>query len=835
MRPFRTVALLLPAVCVAGALFHAACGKGPSAGPAPDDASADVPWDHTRVPYDSALPPPGPRTAVRADLKTQRVQVAPLMFAAGEMQTSGEPFVSQFAGRSLLGYDRYYLPPDEYLLKPKTTGAGIFTAYKDLFGFSTAVESYEYSKDHMNMVLQQTTAGLSLASAPVVGRMPQATPHDKLRARVSQLLATAGTNVGGFATVPPPASNPLNDLGFPGLWPVFAPYASFDPAIKPDLSIAHTCTSKTGYGGLAQFGNNAVPEYECDYNTLHLNNNDGGASTRAAQLEFTTGPAVLGFTTWKEALWAIDFTGRLHDSQSNQVNAVSMSDAPLVGTLVNMVVGTDPPACGSACACNPKCTMTMPGTVCSCVGTFIGSTPLEGMWGLLMVEEADNAAEWLVSSLTTTDGATLGGFATKAVALAYDYTSPLRWFPTAVSVTEDGGVPYPLASALAIKDATSHSVDLAALLRGEALFFGMTDGRNVPVGQQIGLQLAFDGDPFAQDNGMPDGEETAHDRALSVIRVAFINLDRMHADPTLGVVLDAATVTGGTVTRGAIVTMTSLGHVLAGLRTALMGLNAAVTQYGAPDPDPTLDTTLGILNSLPIHPPGVPDGGVAPGFSARVRQVFTTNAAFVRDVLTRPDGSVANGATIANGVATPTTDAATLDSQSAAIRALIEGFLVTGDETYRSRARLVAQHLESAFYSPPARMYRGVEGGPDQVKMTPELFAWLQSALRETYKALYVPADPVLDRVVLEDRIARANKLYLNGWDDLNADQTVQPVECLAGRLQPAEQILTGELGHDDNGFPVSGGPDRDKDCVMELAHARTASTLASEVDFHSP
>jgi hypothetical protein len=119
------------------------------------------------------------------------------------------------------------------------------------------------------------------------------------------------------------------------------------------------------------------------------------------------------------------------------------------------------------------------------------------------------------------------------------------------------------------------------------------------------------------------------------------------------------------------------------------------------------------------------------------------------------------------------------------------------------------------------------------VTMTPSIFAWLQSALRETYEALYVLGDPVLDRGALESRIARVNKLYLNGWDDLNGNQTVDPPEeCLAGRLQLGEQALTGELGRNALGQPLA---DRDQDCVLNIAYAKSASTLAAQVHFHSP
>ena len=757
------------------------------------------------------------------------------------MQTSGEPFASQFAGRNLSGYDRYTLPVDQYYLHPNETQT-LFVSVTDLFGFSTAVESYEYSKYHMNMVLQQTGAGVSLINGPLLQQMAGATPRDKLAARVQQLLTTAGTAQGGFATVPPPASNPRNDFGFPGLWPEFAPYKSFDPTMTAVDTIVSSCTSlvSVGYGGVSMFGNSVVPIYECDYNSLRLPN-------RTAQIEPVVGPGVLGFMTWKAALWSVDFTGRLHDSNSNPVNAINPNDGQFVGTLNNKVTGTDPPPCPitpcgpttvcplSSQSCDPASHVCLPmqSVNCTAPGTFIGSTPLEGMWGMLMVDEMDNAAEWLLSSLTTSDGVALGGWNGTADAIGYDYGSPLRWFPTAIGVTEDGSVPYPMVQSLALQDATSHSEDLAALLRGEGLFFGMTDSRNGPVGQQLGLQLTFNGVTFPADDGLPDGEPSPHDRSLALIRTAFIDLDRMHADPTTGLIVDSATVNGGTVTRRPAITTTSLTHVLLGLRTALMGLNATVSQYGAPDDNPAEDVN-GILNSIPIHPAG--GGGGTPSFSARVRQVFTTNAAFVRDVLTHADGTVANGATLAGGKATANPGMATIDSQTAAIRALVEGFLITGDPTYQARARLVVQHLDKAFYSLPARMYRETDGGPDQNHMTPERFAWLQSALRETYKSLYVEGDPVLGRDVLEDRIARTDKLFLNGWDDLNGDQHIQwPQECLAARMQPAEQALTGEIGTNSNGTLESSGPDREFDCVLELSHAKKASVLPGEVYFHSP
>jgi len=381
----------------------------------------------------------------------------------------------------------------------------------------------------------------------------------------------------------------------------------------------------------------------------------------------------------------------------------------------------------------------------------------------------------------------------------------------------------------------------------------MTDARNAGIGQRIGLELTFDGNPFPLDHDDKKDEETAHDRALAVLRVAFVDLDRMHSvavtQPVATTVsVDGATVAAGAASPGATATTTSIAHVMIGLRQALLSLNGAISQYGGADPDPSADA-LGILNDQPIHPTA-PGAGTL--MSPRVRALFMANGIFVRDVLTTSDGTVANAATIAGGVATKVAGAATIESQTAEIRALTEAFLVTGDATFRDRARAVARQLEASFYVPAARMYRGVAGGAVSIDVTADRWAWLESALRETYKVLSIPGDPVLGRDVLEDRIARALKLFLNGWDDLDGDGQVLntpkdpnvdpdagdagadagPTECLAGRLQLAEQSLTGELGRDDNAIPTA---DRDNDCVLEIDDAKVGSVLAGGVRFHSP
>ena len=782
------------------AILSACKGSDSNAVQSPNDAGTDaiVSDSSANDVADASDGAPVPSTPVIAKPVSTQVSVAALMFGAGEMQISGEPFARDFMGRNLDGYDRSLLPTDLY--SPTAKGGDEIV---DIVGFSTAVESYEYSKYHVNMISLQTSAGPSLAWGPVLDATKDpATDEPTVRARLygreKDLLQASGADVAGFAHIPPPTGNPYNVLGFSGIHPILAPYRSFDPAMTPDTLVG-TCTFEGGYAVFSKAIK--IPDYECGYTSLQV---------VRSKLDTTISPAAVGFTLWKQALWGIDFLGRLHDSAGNPIATVADVDLPSVGTPGNTIVGEDDTGAKGA------------------AGTYIGSVALEGTWGLNYLEEADNASTWLLTALTTGDGATLSGFATLSDATSYDYTSPARWWPNAITVTEGAPAQWPSPATTTIgkpADGESHVEDLAALLLGHALWFGMTDARNDAIGGKIGLKATFDGAPFARDDGNPNGEATSHDRALAVMRVAFVDLDRYHTFPGTSVVVDVARpASTGSDAHGTTVTTTRLAHVTIGLRQTLLALNAAITQYGGADPNPKLDDK-GILNTVPINPPGG-----ATTFSARVRSVLVAQATFVRDVLTKADGSVANGATFdASGAPTLDPSPTTIESQAAALRALLEGFLATGDTSFVDRARLVYTAMESTFYVKDARFWRGVAGGPDAIAMTPERFAFLQSAIRETHKIANVPGDAVLSKTNLEERMGRVNKLFLNGWDDWNGDSKVQMgAECLAGRLQLGEQALTGEYGHDNAGTLIG---DRDSDCILNISWAKQGSLLAGEID----
>src|SRR5207237_8182574 len=108
-----------------------------------------------------------------------------------------------------------------------------------------------------------------------------------------------------FVITPPPIDNPLNVSGWPGYWPSFAEFRSYDPAIQPLAGATRGCTMAGGYAANAA-GKQFVGTYECGYISLNLPNRD-------AQVEKILEPAALGLALWKQGLWSINYWQSLQD------------------------------------------------------------------------------------------------------------------------------------------------------------------------------------------------------------------------------------------------------------------------------------------------------------------------------------------------------------------------------------------------------------------------------------------------------------------------------------------------------------------------------------------
>src|SRR6185312_13112714 len=450
------------------------------------------------------------------------------------------------------------LPPNLYFDPSPNAQA----PWIDLPGFSSAVESYEYSKQAMYDVAFESGAGTSLVYGPLVNASgasgAQATSN--LASRVGHFAV--GSNAFGSFVFPAgtfPANpnmllglrasgdaNPFgkgtgaeNPLGWPGIWPTTHLFRSFDPAVDPsgnfDLYCAISSDDDPGTSGALE-----CADYECDATTLHLRD-------RASQIESVVSPGGDGFSAWKYGLWVINYLQIMHDSGEAAVSTVSSVAAPFVGSPDNQIIGADDSGAPTA------------------PGTYLGSSNIEGFQAQMFLEELDNRAEDWITHLTTSDGATLSGFPSIAAALAYDEAAPLRWFPSAVAVTEtDDGSGFP-KPAYALSSANSSLLDLAGLLMGYSEIYTLTDTKNAGVGGSPTVTVVFDGDPFPADDGQADGEATLHDRALAMMRVALVDLDRLHGDPS-GVLVDDVTMSGATATRGTTVSTTSVAYAILALR-----------------------------------------------------------------------------------------------------------------------------------------------------------------------------------------------------------------------------------------------------------------------------
>jgi hypothetical protein len=771
---------------------------------------------------DADAPSDGPAVSVTitATVNSTRFVTREHMLAGGEMQISGEP-LAEAMGRDLAAYSRDLIPADIYFATDQSE------IWIDLAGFSTAVESYEYSKQPMNALAFESGAGTSLVYAPLVdtdgATGTAATAH--LITRLQHFAA--GSNATGKWVFPAgtfPTNNAFGDinpngigsaadnpLGWPGIWPTAHVFASFDPTIDPTSAVDLRCSIASD-DNPSEMGEVLISaDYECNAASLHL-------SDRAAQIDPTITPGADGFSGWKYGLWVLNYLQIMHDANNVAVASVADSDLAGVGAPGNQIVGADD------------------GGAATAPGTYLGSSDIEGFQAQMFLLEMDSRADDWLAHLTTADGAALSGFASLPAALAYDYVAPLRWFPgrIAVAETDDGsGFPHP-AYSLASPD--SDLLDLVGLAMGYAEVYALTDTNNRDVGGSQTALAFFDGDPFPADDQEADGEPTLHDRALAMMRVALVDLDRLHRDPATGVLVDRVMMTGTTAARGHTISTTSAAYTVIGLRTVLRSLSSQLELYSNNTPDTAIGRTP--LDVLPIRFPG--DDALT--FTGRLAQLERAHAALLLDHLTDATGRAWTGWDVVANAHVDDTDV--LDAHTAAIRGLFAAYLATGDTRYRDRAIAVFDRVEAVFYDADARIYSATPAPVDSVEYTPLRFALLQSSLRDMYELVAARPGSEAREPILENRLARLNKLVLNGWDDRDRNKQVDwPGECSnvvaglpRGGLQMAERTLTGEIGRlKDEAGAGSGGPptaDREKDCVPEIDDAHLPSALADSVTF---
>jgi hypothetical protein len=565
--------------------------------------------------------------------------------AAVEMQLSGEPF-AQTMGRDLSYYSRDHLPTNLYF-DPTIPGD---YGRVDIVGFSTAVESYEFSKQPLNNVGLESGAGLAGIFGPVTN--PGGLTGASALAELRTLVQSLGASSNGLGLYIHPEVTADDPLGWPGIWPTMMPFSSFDPHIVGTDSVSESCSITSdddpGVTGAIQSDN-----YECDYTSLHLVDRD-------AQVSHTVDPGATGWHAWKAALWVLNYLQIMHDTAEDPISTVPEDEMALVGTPGNTILGTDGPG-----------TPSVP-------GVYLGSSNIEGFQAPMFIEMIQNQVEEWLTQLTTTDGKTLSGFSSLMDATSYSTSSPLRWFPGSLAVTEvadESGFPRP--SGFSIVTADSQLLDLAGMLGAYSSLYALTDHANLQTGGSQPARVYFDGSPFADDDQIANGQPTTHDRMLAIMRVLVVNMERMHRDPVTGLPVDVVTMNGTQVSRGTTLSADVAAYTLLSLRTARRAVDSELTLYSNTTPD---------IEGAPCLMDGLPPIAGRP-FSMELDSFITSLSTAFYDYFTDTTGTAYLGFDISLGQ--PTDDGTNLDAHTAAIRGLLVAYLATGNVMYRERAELV--------------------------------------------------------------------------------------------------------------------------------------------------
>ena len=381
--------------------------------------------------------------------------------ASGEMQISGEPF-AEAMGRDLGGYSRDHVPTDIYFdTSPNAQGPWI-----DLAGFSTGVESYEYSKQPMNTIAFESGAGTSLVYGPLVERerRDRRTAPRRSSRRSSSTSREASHALGLFvfpaghvpaeprASARHPRSGDANPTGAgtgaenPLGWPGHLADRARLRELRSRRSIRRATERSTARSARTTIPARPAPlvcaDYECDATTLHLRD-------RAAQIDPTITPGADGFSRVE-----VRPVGPQLPAGHARLDRGRASSTVADGRPRERRRAGQP---GRRRRRHRRA---------DGAGTYLGSSDIEGFQAQMFIHEVDNRAEdWLAQPDDRRRRDALG-LRVVAAALAYDYAAPLRWFPGEIAVTEtDDGSGFP-KPAYALASADSSLLDLVGVAIG---------------------------------------------------------------------------------------------------------------------------------------------------------------------------------------------------------------------------------------------------------------------------------------------------------------------------------------------------------------------------------
>ncbi len=411
---------------------------------------------------------------------TNTYYTAGQMLLANEINESGEPFAEA------LGYNLDNLDP-------------FVSNSPDSIAYAMGIESYEYSRYALGIIVSRSGMGLHMMWAPMIQQMAMMEPggfdgsmtgtpngfknDDELIKNIMHF---------GAITNHTPPMHP---------WPQFAEFESGDPHLPQAIDATNFTT---------------------DFQTLRW---DRSKMNKVLNL------AAMGQTMMKQYLWASDMLSAFHDSLDNGIDPDGI---------------VSPDSAGSS-HFDPS------------NNVFFGGDGLDGFIGNVLTAESINKTLFVINKLAY-NGDSLGTInpATYDPSTGIRFF-PHAIAVTEIMV--DSTMP-PMPSAFSVTDASSNLWDQVSYLWGALNFMNMMNPVDSSDAAHLAYKDVFDGDPFPNamsQTGMPG----PFDLMMGTSKVIFQNLMAMHYDMTSGSFVDVSGLDASkNPTPGNVITTQNAGYLL---------------------------------------------------------------------------------------------------------------------------------------------------------------------------------------------------------------------------------------------------------------------------------
>lgn len=400
--------------------------------------------------------------------------------------------------------------------------------------------------------------------------------------------------------------------------------------------------------GNPQLPQTVAPDFAMDFSTLRWDR---------SKFVKTLNPAAMGQSLWKQYFWAKDMLGAFHDADDNTIEAdgiisPDLADSPNFDPANNV---------------------------------FYGGNNLDGFIGQVLTAESVNKVMFLLNNLGY-DGNSLG----MIDAATYDPSNGIKYFPHKIAVTEgivDASMP-PKAIALEVTDPSSHLFDQVSLLLGALDFKNMMDP-SINDTQHYAYHRVFDGDPFPAPMSV-SGMMGPYDMMAGISMVLFQNIMAMHFDMAEGTFVDVSDYTGGTLTKGNLISSENAGYTLLALSKVAREFAGMSLEQMATD-------------------------------------ALNAQANFVLNQLKDVTGGYYNAYTTGTG---PDYSPKSAIAQAATARGLYAAYQLTNNTAYLDGANAAYNFLIDNFYVASENVFR-TEYGNKTANYTPVTLAILAGGLRE--------------------------------------------------------------------------------------------------------